>query len=92
MGMTRQEALDAIAPITNAIVPVSEVLVGWLHRRHLESYSLQEVVEIVEQGLEEAGFAPPRTSRETAIAFLDLSGYTRLTEESGGSTSGRSAD
>jgi adenylate cyclase len=82
-GMSRQQALDAIAPIATAIVPVSEVLVGWLHRRHLESYSLQEMVEIVEQGLEEAGFAPPRTSRETAIAFLDLSGYTRLTEESG---------
>src|SRR5206468_3992771 len=79
----RQQALDEIAPITKSIVPVSEVLVGWLHRRHLESYSLQEVVEIMEQGLEEAGFSPPRASRETAIAFLDLSGYTRLTEDSG---------
>jgi adenylate cyclase len=29
------------------------------------------------------GFTPPRASRETAIAFLDLSGYTRLTEDSG---------
>jgi adenylate cyclase len=82
-GMTRQQALDAIAPITKEIVPVSEVLLGWLHRRHLEAYSLQEVVEIMEQGLEEAGFASQRMSRETAIAFLDLSGYTRLTEESG---------
>ena len=55
----------------------------WLLRRHLEHNAFQLIVERVESAVEEAGVAPPKAAKLPAIAFIDLSGYTALTEEIG---------
>lgn len=60
-----------------------EDLLGWLFRRHAEDFGTAHQLDHVETALEEAGVRrrPPR--RPEAAVFADLSGYTRLTEESG---------
>jgi adenylate cyclase len=54
-----------------------------LYRRHFEHYVLEVTVLRAEAALEEAGLARRRPVRPPAIAFLDLTGYTRLTEKRG---------
>jgi adenylate cyclase len=54
-----------------------------LYRRHFEHYVLEVTVLRAEAALERAGLARRRPVRPPAIAFLDLSGYTKLTEEHG---------
>jgi class 3 adenylate cyclase len=56
---------------------------AWLHARHFESEVFQEVVLTVEQIMAAGGYTRRRPVSPPAIAFIDLSGYTRLTEESG---------
>ena len=48
-----------------------------------EHYVLDVTVVRAEAALERAGLARRRPDRPPAIAFLDLSGYTKLTEERG---------
>jgi adenylate cyclase len=54
-----------------------------LYRRHFEHYVLDVTVLRAEAALEWAGLARRRPVRPPAIAFLDLTGYTKLTEERG---------
>jgi adenylate cyclase len=54
-----------------------------LYRRHFEHYVLDVTVLRAEAALERAGLAQRRLVRPPAIAFLDLTGYTKLTEERG---------
>ncbi len=54
-----------------------------LYRRHFEHYVLEVTVLRAEASLERAGLAQRRPVRPPAIAFLDLTGYTKLTEERG---------
>ncbi|HEX6140989.1 MAG TPA: adenylate/guanylate cyclase domain-containing protein [Candidatus Limnocylindria bacterium] len=68
-----------------------EDLLGWLFRRHSEVYLTEHQFDHVETALEEADVRrrPPR--QPEAAVFADLSGYTRLTEESGDDTAARVA-
>jgi adenylate cyclase len=54
-----------------------------LYRRHFEHYVLDVTVLRAEAALERAGLAQRRPVHPPAIAFLDLTGYTKLTEERG---------
>lgn len=65
------------------LTAVAERLVEWLHRRHIESRIFELSVEGTEEGLAAAGVRPARPERSPAIAFLDLTGYTALTETQG---------
>jgi adenylate cyclase len=60
-----------------------EQLMLWLRGRHLEHEVLSVTVQTTEDYLQELGLAPKRTPSPPAIAFLDLAGYTALTEERG---------
>ena len=55
----------------------------WLAERHLsraiDEYSVSETERI----LEEAGYVAARLETPPAVAFIDLTGFTRLTEERG---------
>lgn len=59
-----------------------EATLLWLSRRHLEHEVLSVIVENTERAMERAGLVEARRG-EPAIAFLDLTGSTRLTEEHG---------
>jgi adenylate cyclase len=74
------EDLNQVAAVMMASLERALVL---LYRRHFEHYVLEVTVLRAEAALERAGLARRRPVRPPAIAFLDLTGYTKLTEERG---------
>jgi len=60
-----------------------EDLLGWLYRRHSEVFETEHLFDHVETALEDAGVHRKEPRQVEGCAFADLSGYTRLTEESG---------
>jgi adenylate cyclase len=74
---------DAITAAATPLLPALERTVLLLYRRHLEHYVIESIVLNAETSLEQAGLGQRRPARPPAIAFLDLTGYTTLTEERG---------
>jgi len=66
-----------------------EDLLGWLYRRHSETFETEHLFEHLETALEEAGVHRREQRQVEACAFADLSGYTRLTEEAGDEVAAR---
>jgi adenylate cyclase len=60
-----------------------EQMLAWLYRRHSEIFITGHQFDHVETALEEAGIRRRPVQGVEAAVFADLSGYTRLTEESG---------
>jgi len=76
-------ALDAVRASTRArLSPELETTLLWLHRRHMEHETYSIIVQNTERALERSGLRAPRVALP-AIAFLDISGFTSLTEEQG---------
>jgi adenylate cyclase len=82
-GMSAQEALDASSAFGKVGTPVMQRQLSWLLGRKLEHNTFQLIVEHVEDAVEAAGAAPPLPTRLPAICFVDLSGFTALTEQVG---------
>jgi adenylate cyclase len=81
-GMTESEMLQAQADLGSQMSPLIEkILLAIYHGQQEHAWS-QVVVEHVEGALEAAGLHR-RLDRPPAVCFLDLTGYTRLTEERG---------
>jgi adenylate cyclase len=81
-GMTEVEMLAAQAEIGSRMAPLMEqALVSIYHGLQEHAWS-NSAVEDVEAALERAGLYR-RVRRPPAVSFLDLTGYTRLTEERG---------
>jgi adenylate cyclase len=64
---------------------------NWLIRRHLEAVMHRNIVESIEGVMEETGIGRRRDLRPPAIAFLDLSGFTRLAGAKGDEEAARLA-
>lgn len=82
-GMSEMDMRELATQMSTQLIPVIERLILWIYKRHFEYYTIEHIVEHVEAAMEEAGFERSRTVKPPAIAFLDLTGYTRLTEERG---------
>jgi adenylate cyclase len=82
-GMTEMQMRELATEMSTQLMPVVERLILWIYQRHFEHYTIEHIVEHVEAAMEDAGFERKRTVKPPAIAFLDLTGYTRLTEERG---------
>ena len=81
-GMTESEMLAAQADLGSQMTPlIEQVLLAIYHGQQEHAWS-QVFVEHVEGALEAAGLHS-RLDRPPAVCFLDLTGYTRLTEERG---------
>jgi adenylate cyclase len=81
-GMTEGEMLKAQAELGSQMTPlIEQVLVAVYHGQQEHAWS-QVFVEHVEGALEAAGLHS-RLERPPAMCFLDLTGYTQLTEERG---------
>jgi adenylate cyclase len=61
----------------------SAPLATWLASRHLTRAIDEYSVSQTERILEADGFVAPRPARPPAIAFVDLTGFTQLTQERG---------
>ena len=81
-GMTEAEMLAAQADIGSRMAPLMEqALLSIYHGQQEHAWSTS-AVEDVEAALERAGLYRP-VRRPPAVCFLDITGYTRLTEERG---------
>jgi adenylate cyclase len=82
-GMSEMQMRELATEMSTQLIPVIERLILWIYHRHFEHYTIEHIVEHVEAAMEDAGIERTRTVTPPAIAFLDLTGYTRLTEEQG---------
>lgn len=83
-GLRDNEAFEAaIREVALRAGRSGEELLGWLLRRHSETFFVEHQYAHVETALEDAGVRRRPERGVEAAAFADLTGYTRLTEESG---------
>ena len=90
-GETDQFPDEARIAFTILVRLVPEMFT-WTSYRYLEQRSVETIVDGFEQFLASRDLAPkPQPHAPTAIVFVDLSGFTRLTEERGDETAVRAA-
>jgi adenylate cyclase len=82
-GVPEQQVMEAASRIGAEMAPQIEAVMVWLYRRHTEHYLAENVIGLLETLLDRAGVERSTAQVHPAIVFLDLSGYTRLTEEQG---------
>jgi class 3 adenylate cyclase len=63
--------------------PLGPKLLAWLLERHLERTMNDLNIGRIERRLEQRGLIPSRPAHPPAVAFVDVSGYTRLTVDRG---------
>ncbi|HKO27757.1 MAG TPA: adenylate cyclase regulatory domain-containing protein [Solirubrobacteraceae bacterium] len=77
-GATGLETADEMLELTRRLLPLSSPVMDHVHQRYLQHFVEQDVVGHMESDLDgDLG------RMRVAIAFADLAGYTRLTEEAG---------
>jgi adenylate cyclase len=81
-GMSTAEMLQAQADLGSRLNPEMEQVLVTIYRGQQEHAWSQSALADVEEALERAGLLD-RLHRPPAVSFLDLTGYTRLTEERG---------
>jgi adenylate cyclase len=81
-GLTFAEAMDVAVTVGREIVPLQEQLLLTLYRRQQQRRWTEYLVEGIEGVVEEMGLRR-RAERPPAFGFVDLAGYTALTEERG---------
>jgi adenylate cyclase len=80
-GLDEREMRETATEVSRQVVPVVERMLLGLYYRHQERFMIEDLVEHIEAIPEVAG--PGRGARASTMGFLDLAGYTRLTEEQG---------
>jgi adenylate cyclase len=80
-GATGLETADEMFELTRRLLPLSAPVMDHVHQRYLQHFVEQDVVGHMESDLSGDGVDLGRM--RVAIAFADLAGYTRLTEEAG---------
>lgn len=81
--LSDEEMRKAAGTVGMRLLGLGERLMVWLRGRHLEHEVISVTVQTTEDYLRGLGLTPGRAPRPPAIAFLDLTGYTALTEERG---------
>jgi class 3 adenylate cyclase/DNA-binding transcriptional MerR regulator len=81
-GMTEGEMLETQAELGSQMAPLREQALLAIYYGQQEHAWNRETVEHIEGALERAGLHS-RLRRPPAMCFLDIAGYTRLTEERG---------
>jgi adenylate cyclase len=80
-GITGVEMADEMSALTRELLPLASPVMDHVHQRYLQHFVEQDVVGHMETDLDGAAIDLGRM--RVAIAFADLAGYTRLTEEEG---------
>jgi adenylate cyclase len=80
-GSAGMETAEQMHSISREVLPLAGPVLDQVHQRYLQHFIEQDVVGHMEADLEESHIDLGRM--RVAIAFADLAGYTRLTEEEG---------
>ncbi len=80
-GMTGMETAEQMRALSREVLPLAAPLMDQVHQRYLQHFVEQDVVGHMEADLDGSSLDLGRM--RVAIAFADLTGYTRLTEEEG---------
>jgi adenylate cyclase len=89
-GLGFAEAMDMANQFSAETSPLQELLILTLYRRQQERRWTETTVEQIEGVVEEMGLYR-RPERPPAFAFVDLAGYTRMTDERGDEAGARLA-
>jgi adenylate cyclase len=83
---------DEVRVAFTTVIALAPQMFAWLSYRYLQQRSTQTIVDGFEQFLASRDLAPlPAPQAPPAIVFVDLSGFTKLTEERGDETAVRIA-
>ena len=80
-GSTGVETAEQMNALSRQVLPLAGPVLDQIHQRYLQFFVEQDVVGHMESDLD--GSAIDLGRMRVAIAFADLAGYTRLTEEEG---------
>jgi adenylate cyclase len=80
-GSTGIEMAEEMLSLSRELLPLSSPVMDHVHQRYLQHFIEQDVVGHMEAELD--GQSADLGRMRVAIAFADLAGYTRLTEEVG---------
>jgi adenylate cyclase len=81
-GLGQRQAMEQASELAAQFIPLVDRALMGIYRRQQELIWTEHQVLNIEAALEEAG-AIARPERVPAMCFLDLTGYTRVTEERG---------
>jgi adenylate cyclase len=81
-GLDERRLIEFGTRLGDRIVPLLERALLMLYRRHREHVWTEHAINHVEEALEGSGLQQ-RVPKPPAICFVDLTGFTRLTEERG---------
>src|SRR5829696_6030801 len=81
-GLGERELIELGTRFGDRIIGLLERALLQIYRRHREHVWTEHAINHVEEGLEGSGLGE-RVARPPAICFVDLTGYTQLTEERG---------
>jgi adenylate cyclase len=80
---TLDEIIPRLLRPAAILSPLGSKLLAWLLDRHLERTMNDLNIGRIERRLEQRGLIPSRPVNPPAVAFVDVSGYTRLTVDRG---------
>jgi adenylate cyclase len=80
-GVPGLQMAEEMQDLAGDLLPLASPIMDYVHRRFLQHYVEQDVVGHMESELEDEDIDLGRV--RVAIAFADLAGYTRFTEEEG---------
>jgi len=80
-GSSGTEIAEQMHALSREVLPLAAPVLDQVHQRYLQHFIEQDVVGHMESDLDESAIDLGRM--RVAIAFADLAGYTRLTEEEG---------
>jgi adenylate cyclase len=89
-GLSERQLIDAGTRFGGHVLPALERALLSIYRRHREHVWIEHAVYHAEITLEDMGLHD-RLPKSSAICFVDLTGYTRLTEQRGDEVAARVA-
>lgn len=89
-GVSAPEMMRAGAEAGRRLAALVTATIGTIYERHRQHMWAQHSIETAESVLEKAGVLE-RAERAPTVCFVDLTGYTRLTEERGDEAAARLA-
>jgi adenylate cyclase len=89
-GLDERQLIELGTQLGNRVIGLLERVLLMVYRRRREHVWTEHAINHVEQALESAGLQA-RVPQPPAICFVDLTGYTRLTEERGDETAAQVA-